>query len=338
VLCQNGEPQSVWTGSTNWTSTGLCTESNNALLIHNAAVAQSFLAYWQRLHAAGNQPGRTLALANQAGAFDGPNPGSVAISGKPAVALRAWYAALPLNSGTSADDKSLIVDDLIDLGEAAQLIRAAEQGVLFLMFEPGPVATSLIKPIEDVAGLGKFVHGVINQAPTGDATNATLTFFNRGAKSDAELSVILPELLRKQVAGEDTEYAYDHVMIHSKLVVVDPFGASPVVMTGSHNMGKKASSENDDNLVIVHGAPGLAQEYAVYIQGVCDAYKWRYERTKGTSDTWAGLARNDAWQDGRPGEPSFIDVSGPQVRFWLGVSIRKSCGRVAGAYCSSRRS
>jgi phosphatidylserine/phosphatidylglycerophosphate/cardiolipin synthase-like enzyme len=320
VVCQGTTPVSVWTGSTNWTITGLCTESNNALLIHDPAVAQSFLDYWNRLHAAGDAAGRTIAPANRDGSSAGSSPGSVPVPGGPA-GLRAWQAALPVTSGKSPSDPSFTVDDLIDLGEAAQLIRAAEHGVLFLMFQPGPAPTSLIKPIEDLATAGKFVHGVINQPPTGDTTNATLTIFNRGAKSDDDLSVVMPEMLLQPVAGESPEHRYDNVMIHSKLIVVDPFGASPVVMTGSHNMGKKASTENDDNLVIITGAPGLAREYAVYIQVVFDAYKWRYQRaqrnTAGAASTWSGLARDDTWQDGSAGGPAYTDVARPQVQFWL---------------------
>ena len=43
-------------------------------------------------------------------------------------------------------------------------------------------------------------------------------------------------------------------MIYSKVVVVDPFGETPVVMTGSHNLGPKANGKNDDNLVIIENA------------------------------------------------------------------------------------
>jgi phosphatidylserine/phosphatidylglycerophosphate/cardiolipin synthase-like enzyme len=320
VLGPPGSPQSVWTGSTNWTMTGLCTQSNNALHIHDPAVATSFMNYWERLQQHGNTPGRSFAADNLKGAFDGADPGTVA--GPPPVGVRAWHAALPAANGKSASDPSLTVDDLVDLGEAARLIRAAQYGVLFLMFEPGPAASSLIKPIEDLATAGKFVHGVINQAPTGDTTGATLTLFNRGARTDDQLSVILPEILATPAAGEAKETRYDDVMIHSKLIVVDPFGSSPVVVTGSHNMGKKASTENDDNLVIVTGATGLAREYAVYIQGVFDAYKWRYELAKNTQPgaaTWSGLANDDTWQDGSAGQPSYIDVARPQVQFWLGA-------------------
>jgi len=320
VVCRDGQPESVLTGSTNWTVTGLCAQSNNALLIRDQAVAQSFLSYWQRLKAAGNEPGRTIAPTNQAGAFDGPTPGSVGAPGRGAVGLRAWFTALPA-PGTGSG--SLTVDDLIDLGEAAKLIRSAQHGLLFLVFQPGPVVTSLLEPIEDLARAGKFVHGVINQPPTGDTAGATLTFFNRGARTDDQLSVIMPSVLQEPVAGETQEQRFDNVMIHSKLIVVDPFGTSPVIMTGSHNLGRKASAENDDNLVIITGAAGLAREYAVYIQGVFDAYKWRYERGQrraaNAPNTWQGLTRDDSWQDGQAGGPAYYEVARPQVQFWLGT-------------------
>jgi hypothetical protein len=42
VLCDAHQtPQAVWTGSTNWTETGLCTQANNAVLIRNVALAHS---------------------------------------------------------------------------------------------------------------------------------------------------------------------------------------------------------------------------------------------------------------------------------------------------------
>jgi phosphatidylserine/phosphatidylglycerophosphate/cardiolipin synthase-like enzyme len=54
-------------------------------------------------------------------------------------------------------------------------------------------------------------------------------------------------------------------MVHSKVVVVDPFSETPIVITGSHNLGPKASTTNDDNMAIIENAPGLACTYAVNI-------------------------------------------------------------------------
>jgi hypothetical protein len=48
VICDSDKtPEAVWTGSTNWTKTGLCTQANNALLVRNAALAQFYLDQWK---------------------------------------------------------------------------------------------------------------------------------------------------------------------------------------------------------------------------------------------------------------------------------------------------
>lgn len=44
-----GKNRSVFTGSTNWTSTGVAGQTNNALLIEDDAVAGVFLDYWKRM-------------------------------------------------------------------------------------------------------------------------------------------------------------------------------------------------------------------------------------------------------------------------------------------------
>jgi len=99
-------------------------------------------------------------------------------------------------------------------------------------------------------------------------------------------------------------------------VVVDPFGDHPVVMTGSHNLGPKASTSNDDNLVIVEHAPDLAAQYAVNIMTIYNQYRWRYFRTQRKDPTgWDGLENTDTWQD------PYLRAGSDRQReldFWLG--------------------
>jgi phosphatidylserine/phosphatidylglycerophosphate/cardiolipin synthase-like enzyme len=109
-------------------------------------------------------------------------------------------------------------------------------------------------------------------------------------------------------------------MVHSKLIVLDPFGPTPSVMTGSHNLGTRASSQNDDNLTIITGVPKLAAAYATNVRAIYDAYRWRYVRSdkaKQVGDDWSGPEDSDAWQD--------TYFTGPDARakqrelsFWLG--------------------
>jgi hypothetical protein len=49
VICDAHQtPHAVWTGSTNWTMTGLCTQANNAVLMQNSALAEDYLE-WKTL-------------------------------------------------------------------------------------------------------------------------------------------------------------------------------------------------------------------------------------------------------------------------------------------------
>jgi phosphatidylserine/phosphatidylglycerophosphate/cardiolipin synthase-like enzyme len=299
VFCDAaGNPQKVWTGSTNWTMTGLCTQSNNGLLIESAAIAAGYLAYWQRLQAAGDGYPATLAAAD----------GTALSATVGTASVTAWLTP---------------VSGQIDLADAKERIRNAQQGVLFLMFIPGPKGTLL----DDILTLDRqklFVHGVINQNPYGKPPAITLV--DRGEQLKADPDVVIPAA----VGSEALKYwhqelrSYDIVMVHSKVVIVDPFGQKPIVMTGSHNLGPKASGKNDDNLVIVADAAGLAAEYAVNIMAIYSQYKWRYNSLAKAPATagapaatavWNGIRDNDTWQD-----EFFAGPKLRELRFWFGES------------------
>jgi phosphatidylserine/phosphatidylglycerophosphate/cardiolipin synthase-like enzyme len=58
-----------------------------------------------------------------------------------------------------------------------------------------------------------------------------------------------------------------HAIIHSKIIVIDPFFPNCTVITGSHNFSLSASGKNDENFVIIKNATELADAYAVNILG-----------------------------------------------------------------------
>jgi phosphatidylserine/phosphatidylglycerophosphate/cardiolipin synthase-like enzyme len=105
-------------------------------------------------------------------------------------------------------------------------------------------------------------------------------------------------------------------MVHSKVVLVDPFSNRPVLLTGSHNLGPKASGTNDENLLIIRDAPGLASAYATNIMSVYNQYRWRFRRqTQKKTRRWKGLEDNDSWQKGylKPGS-----IALREINFWIG--------------------
>jgi phosphatidylserine/phosphatidylglycerophosphate/cardiolipin synthase-like enzyme len=78
-------------------------------------------------------------------------------------------------------------------------------------------------------------------------------------------------------------------------VVIDPFSADPVVITGSHNFSSSASAKNDENFIIIKGDYELAEAYAVNILGAYAHYRWRVFLSQ-TNKPFNGLKDNDKWQ------------------------------------------
>ena len=100
--------------------------------------------------------------------------------------------------------------------------------------------------------------------------------------------------------------------MHDKILVIDPLDRHRcVVVTGSHNLGYRASYNNDENLVIVRGHRALAEAYAAHVLDVYDHYRWRYQRERNGRAAFAGLS------DRTPGSAS--TAVGPvreEVAFW----------------------
>jgi len=215
----------------------------------------------------------------------------------------------------------------VDLKDAITLIERARDGVLFLMFMSG-LKDSLLKAILDREKDGDFfIHGVISQQPPEpvakklekkkrltheEAIAKQVAFIHRG-----ERLRYAPDLLLPMAREKATEQWFDefvkkngaHAIVHSKIVVLDPFGDKPIVMTGSHNMGTTASKKNDENLVIVEGDGNLAAAYAVNILSIYNNYRWRFRLNQGTKFT--GLYDHDRWQTSQ-----LNGAPGKELAFW----------------------
>lgn len=105
-------------------------------------------------------------------------------------------------------------------------------------------------------------------------------------------------------------------------------------MTGSHNLGFKASSENDDNLVIVEGNAPLAAAYAINIISIYQTYRWNsyVEAHRQDPKVWHGLVDNDTWQDGY-----LTGAHLAETKFWMGDSTGAAPAAVASVPTPARR-
>ena len=234
-----------------------------------------------------------------------------------------------------------------DLEFARKLINAAKEGILFLFFNPGtfqqePLHWTLLQNILNRHHEGDnpdfnpdlYIRGVVNQdipqlttaaakgqkPPDGvldPSTPNPVTLFSNGVDSPQRLGqeVLIPHNIKDQFHDWEKELlGASMVNIHSKVIVLDPFGDNPVVMTGSHNLGFKASNANDDNLVIIEGNAPLAAAYAVNIIAIFQTYRWNNyaEMHRQDPKVWHGLVDNDQWQ------PDYLAGDElAELKFWL---------------------
>jgi phosphatidylserine/phosphatidylglycerophosphate/cardiolipin synthase-like enzyme len=224
-----------------------------------------------------------------------------------------------------------------DINLVFDRMRAAKHAILFLAFDPGSVS------ILDVAGKvlrekpDLFVRGALTSperasnfeaalhgardanAPEGDV--AVIGEGGRRGTSKGEIDYraipaghIAPEDTFGAWEGEIAKAQGGHAIIHDKIVVIDPFDDDCVVVTGSHNLGYRASHNNDENFVVIQGHKGLAEAYACHVLDIYDHYAWRYWLHENKSVMGKPLDPTPKWQNHylKNGKPS-----APELQFWL---------------------
>jgi hypothetical protein len=335
-VAADGTAAAVMTGSTNWTPTGLCTQSNNTILIEDPALAADYWQYWKDLRADEQPPREPLTVT-----IDGkPVTGAAGDSAKQGPALRSADAtALPernLDGGGTAQlwrspntaKTSVPSHDPTrppDLAEVYRLMDQANDAVFFLTFMPGVSGkNNIIGEAADLAAnTNKLILGAISDPaamppptagpgpttyvdaegvtrklpppaiwwPGGDNSRVVMI---RAAAIRVPFGNFRPELLS---AG--------HAIIHDKIIVIDPCDADNcAVITGSHNLGYKASYCNDDNLVIVRGNQALAIAYAVHVLDLYDHYVFRARIEQNLRDKLAGGSIHSLADSQTSGDPS----------------------------------
>lgn len=272
---KQGKPAAVWTGSTNWAPTGLCTQVNNGLLINDAKVAQVYRDQWDRLRKAASDFPKTLVDANSAPKQPTPD-------------VTVWFTRARKG---------------VDLKALDDAVKGAKQGALFLMFMPG--SAGLFSTVARLSGdPSLFVRGVVSTLPNGPDDESTLdvNLIDSKAHMPLHLNIVQPEGVKHPFASFAAEVTrtqflsqVGHAIIHSKVVVVDPFSNDPTVITGSHNFSSTASAKNDENFVIIKGDKALAEAYAVNIEGAYQHYRFRAFLDQ-TDRPFNGLKDNDTWQ------------------------------------------
>jgi hypothetical protein len=295
----DGTPTSILTGSTNWTHTGVCAQANNALILSDGQLAAVYRAYWDDLKA--ECPSDPTAKATQSSAFRTKNDQAHDFTIDKAKVM-LWFSP-NTQLETKPEDNPPAPSDMAQVFE---LIRGAKEGILFLLFQPGTpcILDAVLEAQEKKPDL--FVRGAATDISMIAKYEATL--YHRGEEPQVAAAVV-PDDPIGAMQKELLKTPGAHAIIHDKIVVIDPRSDGCKVITGSHNLGYKASYANDENLLIIEGHRRLAEAYATHVMDIYDHYRWRWQASKwqrhhGGADPGAahdaeeggGLSSDDGWQ------------------------------------------
>src|SRR5262245_13841411 len=273
-----GRARAVLFGATNWTSTGLCAQTNNTLVIEDAKLAGRYRDYWKQLAAdtktAGGEAkslqGRALRAWDRAGGHITLADGSTADS---------WFSPNTVGSRQSGAKNQA---QPVDMAELIKRVNAAKHSILFLAFLPGTPSIANWAGAAQKNNNSLFVRGCVTNKATAETfyyqlKGMTPPKHQKGSAYKADGRVVAAYALDRVIPpGWKKELlSAGFAIVHDKIVVIDAFSDDCVVVTGSHNLGYKASYDNDENLVLIEGNKKLATAYATHVLDVYDHFAWR---------------------------------------------------------------
>jgi phosphatidylserine/phosphatidylglycerophosphate/cardiolipin synthase-like enzyme len=292
VLLKDGDAVAVWTGSTNFTESGIFGQSNVGHVVEDPTVAAAYLAYWKRLHGDPDVP--ALRGSNNAVNPDlaqgAPPPG---ISPIFSPRLHDAQGRTMLNWYAGAMD-----------GAKRIMCFTAAFGVnqVFLAVLKTPAEAK-----DDLRYLFLEKWGV--NAKLAAATKADLekNRHNQVAVGGYLAGDVLHEYLKDRWAIERANPLSHNVRYtHTKYLLVDPLGDDPIVVSGSANFSEASTVTNDENMLVVRGDTRVADIYLGEFMRLWRHYNYRtIVNAKADPVTGAEhgyepnyLAETSAWTDG----------------------------------------
>ncbi|HEV7429447.1 MAG TPA: phospholipase D-like domain-containing protein [Thermoanaerobaculia bacterium] len=272
VLLKDGKPIAVWTGSTNWTDGGIYGQLNVGHAVYDPNVAAIYEGYFQLLKK--DLPDKDMkADVRTLGAIPSTTPAA---------------GVLPILSPQS-DRTMLTLYGAITENAQCVLISA-----------PFALADEMTKPLR-TAVPGKMRYLLVDkEGSLGDKTD--IHDIEAVATNSVAFAATLPSNLTsfQDKLLKDSAESYHHagVHIHSKIILADPFGDDPVLVTGSANFSTNSTMHNDSNSLLVRGDTRVADIYSTEFMRMFEQYHFRGAKQKASDkNTVITLSETDAWSD-----------------------------------------
>jgi hypothetical protein len=249
VLCHNDTPVAVWTGSTNWTESGLFGHANVGHALWDQTIAAEYLDYWTEL--SGNPAGPEL------------KPWTLAATPLPEQADHSPEAGVHCVFSPRPDDSAL--------DWYADQVRHATGGT----FIAAPFGLSgSIKTV--------FAEHVnqLRYALVDDDNSRTVDLSVRDGQQENQISggAYIPDHLGqwlKETNSKKIGLSKFVVYIHTKILLINPLSDDPIVITGSANFSNNSTDSSDENMLVIRGNTRVADIYLTEYMRLFNQYRFR---------------------------------------------------------------
>jgi len=277
VKLDDGQPKSVWTGSTNFSEGGIYGHSNVAHVVEEEAVAEKFLEYWTTL----SQDPKSSLLKDNVESISplpvGPPPEGTTALFSPRKNLDAldWYANLALNAKdglfmTFAFGMNDIFKNVYENGQAPFRLALLEK--VTRPMKAGPERDKEERKIQLLRNMPENVFAI------GD--------FIRTNKIDG--------WVKEQLSNLNSNVRY----VHNKFMLIDPLTDDPIVVSGSANFSDASTRNNDENMVITRGNKRVADIYLGEFMRLYSHHAFRESlKWRDPDDPPKPLKTDDWWRD-----------------------------------------
>ena len=287
------DPVEVWTGSTNFTSSGFLGQTNVGHRVADAETAKQYLAFWEVVKTNPDIKDARAKLATLT-----PNPAE-AIAPKSVVRLfspRAkaemlgWYGRRMLDAANSVWFTAAfgVSKDLIE-----PIAKKRNQMRFVLMEKPAP---------EDQK---KRLTSDFNRVILSYGVPLGQIYRMKDGKPTARMPVKEFELDKWFFKEELFRPKNDGFVffVHTKFLLIDPLSDDPLVCSGSANFSSGSLLQNDENMLLIRGNTRVADIYMTEFDRIFRHFYFRDIANKlaaaKTSDDAKSifLDETDAWSD-----------------------------------------
>jgi phosphatidylserine/phosphatidylglycerophosphate/cardiolipin synthase-like enzyme len=287
------DPVEVWTGSTNFTSSGFLGQTNVGHRVADAETAKQYLAFWELVKTDPEIKDARATLATLT-----PNPieaiavKSVArlFSPRSKADMLGWYGRRMLDAANSLWFTAAfgISKELVD-----PVARKRDQMRWVLLEKPVPDAQK--KTL--TADLNRVIlsYGV----PLGEIyrmKNGVPTARMDIQEFELDKWYFKEELFRPKNDG----FVF---FVHTKFLLIDPLSDDPLVCSGSANFSSGSLLQNDENMLLIRGNTRVADIYMTEFERIFQHFYFRnianeLAAAKTSDDAKAVfLDETDAWTD-----------------------------------------